>query len=276
VNDTAGFLQPSGGSVNVTANDLHPVNPACITAIYGGGTAFAINGCNNITYTPDSTFTGTDTVWYVVCDNGHPTWCDTAMLVVTSNQNPALLPTASYTTSIQTNSPSGCTWAVFYNTSINSDSVVWTTDVLSSNADSVFNNQDSLIYYGPIGTDFNFQTQVCLTTFNQFGSSSICDTVELGCGGGISEVALASIKFYPNPGDKYVILDMSQNQDEITRNYTGIEIFNGIGEKVKTISERNNRLVNVPVADLPEGMYLATIVDAKGTRRTLGRFSVVH
>jgi len=48
--------------------------------------AISINVTNGaITYTPDSDFTGTDTFEYIICDDGSPVLCDTALVTITVN-----------------------------------------------------------------------------------------------------------------------------------------------------------------------------------------------
>lgn len=269
VNDNATALQPDGTTVNVTQNDVTPVNPVCVTAIYGGGNAFTINGCNNITYTPDSLFTGNDTVWYVVCDNGHATWCDTAMLVVTSNANPALLPVAGFTWQ-----PVTCEGVVFTNTSVNyanATLVVKTLDFVAP--DSSYTIISQVHYYGSNPSNAGLNVQACITVSNPYGSSTFCDTAQFYCEG-IATVSLNSISLYPNPAQGVVTIDMSRNNDEVTRNYTSIEIYNVVGEKVKQVSGNQAKLVTIPVNDMPDGMYVATLTDTKGVRYTVGRFTV--
>ncbi len=270
VDDVASALQPDGATVNVTTNDNGPSGPFCVTAIYGGGSAFAISGCNNIVYTPDSLFTGNDTVWYVICDNGQPTWCDTASLVVTSSSNPALLPVANFTWL-----PELCNGVVFTNTSTGFTSATITIHqiVNAFDPDSTYNISSTLHYYSSTPTHPGLNVQACLTATNQFGSATKCDTAQFICSG-INEVTLSGIQLYPNPTNAFVTVDMSRNQDEATRNYAAIEIYNAIGEKVKVVTEKNTRLLNISVAELTDGMYLATLVDAKGARKTLGRFVV--
>ena len=49
-----------------------------------GGNA-VINGSGGITYTPAPGFDGIDSLVYIVCDDGTPTGCDTASVVITIN-----------------------------------------------------------------------------------------------------------------------------------------------------------------------------------------------
>lgn len=267
VNDNGTSLQPDGATVNVTQNDITPVNPVCVTAIFGGGNTFAINGCNNITYTPDSLFTGNDTVWYVVCDNGHATWCDTAMLVVTSNANPALLPNASFTANFGL---VYCQSVRAINTSGNGTNATWLFTNLNV-LDSVYLSGDTADYVNLNAS--GFYGTICLFVSNQFGSDTLCQQQTLVCEG-ITDVSLKGISLYPVPASNAITIDMSQNNDESTRNYAAIEIYNVVGEKVKHLNGNQAKLLAIPVTEMPDGMYVATLTDAKGVRYTLGRFTV--
>ena len=76
-------LQPNPTTFSLTANDSSPSGDAfCIRNVYPPA-GFTIVNCNNVTYTPDSTFTGNDTAYYVICNTGQPTLCDTAEVIVT-------------------------------------------------------------------------------------------------------------------------------------------------------------------------------------------------
>lgn len=272
VNDVATALQPDGITANVGANDTDPSGAFCITSIYGGGTAFAISGCSNIVYTPDSTFTGNDTVWYVICDNSQTTWCDTALLIVTSNANPALLPVADFTWQEE-----NCNGVIITNTSADFASAIVSFHPLNYvGTDSVYSIFTSLRYYGSAPLLFNKQIQTCLTATNQFGSATKCDTVTFSCSDGIVDITLSNIHLYPNPTGNNITVDMSQNNEEASRNYAAIEIYNTFGQKVRVVNDKTSRVVTISVADLIEGMYMATLSDAKGGRRNLGRFVVSH
>ncbi|WP_394369723.1 Ig-like domain-containing protein [Edaphocola aurantiacus] len=74
---TPGTTLPPGNVVVIDNNPGAGTTPA-------GGTT-TINPDGSISYTPPTGFTGTDTITYKVCDNGTPSLCDTAMVVVTVN-----------------------------------------------------------------------------------------------------------------------------------------------------------------------------------------------
>lgn len=270
VNDNGTALQPDGTTVNVTQNDVTPVNPVCVTAIYGGGNAFAVNGCSDITYTPDSVFTGNDTVWYVICDNGHPTWCDTAMLVVTSNANPALLPNASFNWYVI----DGCNQAGFVNTTPNDTGAAnWSIrSIVSSQPQTIQLHGDSVVYNNQAG---EIETmEVTLTVSNNYGQVTIVDTVTMACLS-VNDVHLNNVAIYPNPANNVLTIDLTGNIDEYIRNYKAIEMYNVIGERAIQVANQS-ALVTIPVVDIPAGIYVATLTDSKGARHTLGRFTIAR
>ncbi|MCX6199738.1 MAG: PKD domain-containing protein [Bacteroidetes bacterium] len=271
VNDTASVQQPDGLTFNVGTNDIEPDGDNfCLTAVYGSS-AFSIaptGNCTSILYSPDSTFIGSDTCYYIICDGGSPVLCDTGMFVVNSGYNTALLPTASFTNTAFTYTT--CMGVLLTSTSGNTDSLVWNFHPLNSNPDSTYTT-NTVRYYGEY--TLGAQIQVCLTAYNQFGNATHCDTAGIGCSNNISEVQLSYIQFYPNPATNLLTIDMRNNDDEAVRNYSAIEIYNALGETVKTVSD-GSITVNISVAELTNGVYLATLVDATGTRRMLGRFAV--
>jgi gliding motility-associated-like protein len=76
----------NSGTINVAvqSNDSDPENNSLTTSIFSGpqhGTA-ALAG-NTINYTATYNYSGQDTIVYVVCDNGIPSLCDTALVVIT-------------------------------------------------------------------------------------------------------------------------------------------------------------------------------------------------
>nr|WP_129021121.1 Ig-like domain-containing protein [Edaphocola flava] len=58
-------------------------NPGAGTTPAGGTTT--VNPDGSISYTPPTGFSGKDTIMYQICDNGTPSMCDTAIVVVTVN-----------------------------------------------------------------------------------------------------------------------------------------------------------------------------------------------
>ncbi|MDQ3110471.1 MAG: gliding motility-associated C-terminal domain-containing protein [Bacteroidota bacterium] len=81
----------NSGTINIAVqnNDTDPEANALTTSIYNGpmnGTATLVG--DSIDYTPSTNFSGNDTIIYVICDNGSPSLCDTAMLIITVQPAP--------------------------------------------------------------------------------------------------------------------------------------------------------------------------------------------
>lgn len=278
VDDAASTTQPNPVTVNVGTNDSDPNGQNfCVTQVYGSA-AFSIaptGNCTSVLFTPDSSFTGNDTAWYVICDNGTPVLCDTGRLIVTVNA--CQLP--GVTTTLPNGPSSYNSPLVIIANYSNSLSNSWTIEQLSAGIDTTLFNRDSLRIGMESQVDLflgNETLVICVTATNLCGSVSTCDTVTLDYES-ISETALSNISLYPNPSNNVLTIDMQNNQDDITRNYAAIEVYNSIGEKVLAVNRQGeSKVVNVNVAGLPNGMYAATITSANNERRTLGRFTVAH
>ncbi len=94
VNDTI-IICENGGTITkaVQSNDSDPDGNTLTTSIYTGpknGTA-SLSG-NAINYTPNANYTGNDTIRYVICDNGIPSLCDTALVLIIVNPLPSANP----------------------------------------------------------------------------------------------------------------------------------------------------------------------------------------
>jgi hypothetical protein len=291
VRDTASVLQPNSKVINVGNNDSDPDgNAFCVTTVYGSANfSVAVTGnCTSVKYAPDSLFIGKDSCWYVICDNGTPSLCDTAVLVVQSLYNAALLPVASFTSSPDIFN--NCNQILpqllhsFMSTTANADSVIWKITLRNPILGNSCNDSVANLYGDSVATNLvgppNFkscefeQIEVCMTAINKYGSNTIC---KVNCGDvvwmGISEILLSGINLYPNPSNSNIIIDMSKNDEDITHNFTAIEIYNVLGEKVKLQEHRDqSKVITIALADLPNGMYLASILDSKGAKRMLGRF----
>jgi len=85
VDDSVNTNEDTPLAINVQGNDTDPDNDPLTTTILNGptnGTANVVNG-DSIVYTPNLNFFGTDTITYVICDNGLPPQeCDTAVVVI--------------------------------------------------------------------------------------------------------------------------------------------------------------------------------------------------
>lgn len=84
VNDTLATGQNTPVSVDVILNDSDPENDNLTVSIISGpsnGTISLIG--SNLTYTPNNGFCGVDTIVYRICDDGIPSLCDSAMVLIT-------------------------------------------------------------------------------------------------------------------------------------------------------------------------------------------------
>jgi hypothetical protein len=285
--DTASTTQPNSITVNVVANDFDAdvADTLCVASIYGSNFfSLDVANCGSVIFTPDSSFVGNDTCWYVLCDNGSPVLCDTGSLVVTVGA--CSLPdfTLSYLCNNGLVANEGCYFkGKVVVSGANQTSVSWTIiDSYYSYVDTTFINDDTL----SISTDHNdipppdlivplgIDYYVCATIQNFCGTTTVCDTIKIYVMG-ISEISLSNISLFPNPTSNVLTIDMQNNCDEITRSYAAIEIVNALGEKQKSISRKGTgKTVLLDVADLPNGVYLATIVSGKQERRMLGKFTI--
>ena len=84
-NDTVSVCRNHAVVVDVTANDYSPqgltVSVQTITAQGAHGTAAIVNA-NDIQYTPNANFAGTDHFTYWACDNGTPSLCNLATVTI--------------------------------------------------------------------------------------------------------------------------------------------------------------------------------------------------
>lgn len=275
---------------HVAGNDLDPDGDnICMISVWGSPyvTEYIGGSCDMVSIVPDSTFVGTDTAWYQLCDDGTPVLCDTGMIIFTVTADPALLPVASWSADVNLFSCSSSVDA-FQNyevvsTSTNADSTYWVlraldapcTDSSTSFWGDTINFVLSQIAIQWACSGFG-NLEVCMLVSNQFGWDAKCDTICAIVWLGISETSLSNISLYPNPSPNILTVDMHNNNDEATRNYSAIEIYNALGEKVLGATQIGTAsMINISVEELADGMYIATLVDAKGMRRTLGRFSVM-
>lgn len=85
VDDKVTTNQDSAVVIDVQANDYDFSSaPLTTTIIYPptNGIATLLNG-DSIEYIPDPGFIGNDTIYYEICNNSAPSFCDTAMVIIT-------------------------------------------------------------------------------------------------------------------------------------------------------------------------------------------------
>ena len=85
VNDLITTGQNTPVTIDVTLNDSDPENDNLTVSIITGGGPF--NGTigligSSLTYTPGSGFCGVDSVYYRICDDGIPSKCDSAYVII--------------------------------------------------------------------------------------------------------------------------------------------------------------------------------------------------
>lgn len=286
--DTASTTQPNAVTVNVVTNDIDAdLADTLCTSILSLSNHFSTDStnCHNIIYTPDSSFVGHDTCMYVVCDNGSPVLCDTGMFVVTVNA--CSVPDFQITYLCADNSPApswGCGWcAKFIVQGLQYDSLSWefssyqgglAYDTLVTNDDTLSTGFNSFCSDVDVIIPFGFDWIVCATVHSFCGSRTVCDTVTIYWEG-IEELPLSNISLFPNPTNNVLTIDMQNNNEEIVRSYAAIDIVNALGQKQKSMARKGtNKIVSLNVTDLPNGIYLATIVSDKKERRMLGKFTI--
>jgi len=295
VADTFTVLQANTDTFTLTRNDTIPAGDSICITLLDTASRFSVLNCNSIIYHPDSMFTGRDTFRYALCDTAHV--CDTAMVVVWVDTNIGLLPVAGFKDDSLHLFLFNCYLSynddrVEYqlsNTSRNADSIIWrirgagTQQDLDSikyfNGDTIRFVPEQLwscpCYYSQYGISDPGKIEVCIIAYNQFGTSIHCDTSCELVYEGITEVPLANIHLYPIPADQQLIIDMRQNSQPVSAKYAAIIIYNSFGQKLRSIPRRDSsRTAEVDVKDLSDGIYLATIVDEKGTEMMLGKFTV--
>lgn len=282
-NDATEVLQPNDTTVNVGLNDTDPDGDnICVTEVIGSS-AFSIaptGNCTSISYNPAATFTGYDTCYYVLCDNGTPVLCDTAMLVIHSVNNPALLPVPSFTSNLnvfdcsQGQNYSAYDFMQLINASIDADSAAWRVfEVGGSN--SIVSSVDTLnnvsgLFWGNEPQNIG----VCITAYNQYGSVTYCDTTCNLVWESIEKVEGYSISLIPNPTNDFVSVRLQQLSGYAGSNPNAIVFYNLLGEKVMSREIlAGQQLLNVSVASLSAGVYLTAITDEHGN--VIGRSRLV-
>ena len=251
-------------------------------------------------YRPDSTLTGRDTCRYVLCDTAHV--CDTAVVVVYVDTNYVLLPVAGFKEDTINggyynlhfdcaSAYDGGDWGLatyqLSSISLDADSLSWRIRTSERYGSWVF---DSITYFSRDTISFTpvqlshipglpqdvSNLEICLTAYNKYGSSTHCDTSCALRYEGITEVPLSNIHIYPNPADRILTIDMRQNNNSICADYAAIDIYDALGQKLRSIPRHDSsRLVEVDVTDMPEGIYVSTIRDTQGKEMVLGRFTVI-
>ena len=166
-----------------------------------------------------------------------------------------------------------------FNGSILADSVLWKL----SCGDSIKFFKTDTISFQPIflwsqfpcdGVPGNEGMSICITAYNSYGENTYCDTTCFFRVEGITEVPLSNTHIYPNPTDRILTVDMMRNSDAITSEYNAIFLYNTLRQRVKCIP-RGGKVVEISVSDMPDGIYVATIIGHDGQENILGKFIVL-
>ena len=266
VNDNYLVPVPNDTLLRVTNNDTIGDNSIgyCITEILDGASNnFSIIGCNRIRFGGDSTLTDTLTIDYVICDIDVHTLCDTASLTII----PVHLPQAHFEVLFEN---LNCYSLTTVNTSLyETDSVKWLFT-------SQWSGQDTAVIYGDTAYYLNmnmygYYGTVCIYVSNEYGADTMCKQLSYICEG-INEIGLSGIKLYPIPTSSMLSIDMLANTDEITQNYSGIEVYDVLGKRVIWHKGNHTKIANIDVSNLGMGIYTAILLGKSSERRSLGRF----
>lgn len=275
---------------DIASNDTFPSGDSVCITILDSNSKFSVADCRRIVYSADSFYSGIDSIRYALCDTA--TICDTATVIIHVRTHWALLPTVRYVEDYTNETDhlfhniGSCAWFgnayTLVSKCINADSILWSIESLNC-ADSLAYFQTDTINFVP---EILFpggywcglgRLVVHLTAYNRFGTAMRRDTTSCLRYDGVLEISLPNISLYPSPSSRQLTVDMEQNTDAITSQYNAIDIINMLGQKLKSIPRNgNSKTVQLNVADLPEGIYNATITDDKGATRTLGRFTIAR
>ncbi|MFN5461019.1 MAG: gliding motility-associated C-terminal domain-containing protein, partial [Bacteroidota bacterium] len=253
-----------------TITDPNPgsVFGATICGVDNGTATASINGnqlCIN--YTPNTNFSGLDTVCVIVCDNGTPTQCDTILIpvIVTPVNDPPTLDGNNGTT------PQGTPITVCSTVTDVESGTVFTASICGTtngNATVTVNGTQVCVTYTPT-PDFTGNVQICVEACDN-GTPVLCDT--------------AIFNITVTPKDEFFVPEgISPNGDNKNDNFVvkGLEkypnnkilIFNRWGDKVYDAAPYNNDWngvnkygLKIGGEELPTGTYFYIIdlgVDGK-------------
>ncbi|MFN5705694.1 MAG: Ig-like domain-containing protein, partial [bacterium] len=95
INDNETILVNTSATVDASLNDsdIDGDNLLYVFELPING-SITVQNNSEVTYTPNNNFTGQDSLRYIVCDDGNPSLCDTAYIVITIDGNPNQAPIA--------------------------------------------------------------------------------------------------------------------------------------------------------------------------------------
>ncbi|MBL0048663.1 MAG: tandem-95 repeat protein [Bacteroidetes bacterium] len=145
INDTNSTVipLPVSGDVSVNDSDIDG-DVLTYTILTNGSIGTAILNANGTyTYTPNGTV-GNDVITYVVCDNGTPSLCDTAQLVISVSS--LIAPPTAVDDAFTTNEDTPLTADVSTNDLTNGSTVLYSALVQPAHGVLVFNNNGTFTY----------------------------------------------------------------------------------------------------------------------------------
>ena len=216
-NDNVTVAEDSGpNTINVQNNDSDPDGNSFTTSILSGpshGTA-TTNG-NTITYTPNSNYNGPDTITYVICDNGTPSLCDTAIVVI--NVTPVNDPPVAINDAASMNEDGGTITINVQNNDSDPEGNSFTTSILNGPSNGSASTNGNTINYTP---DPNFNGIDTLTyVICDNGTPSQCDTaIVIITVNPVNDAPVATIDVDSTNEETPVIIDVQNNDIDVDGN----------------------------------------------------------
>lgn len=275
VDDALTAVQATPSTFNLLANDTDPDgNTLCITNVWGIPSVGLISGnCTSVQYLSDTCFTGTQTFWYSICDNGNPVRCDTAQATVTVTPNSAYVAVANFPDlSTSVNQYHNCNTLTLPQTSQSYNSLVWTVYDAFNNSTTNYTT-DTLTYQF---ISQAIQIKICLSVTNVCGTATKCDSTQISCVG-LNNVSNISAVLYPNPANQQINMDWSNSASELAQNVSLLEIYDLLGNRVSIISiDKGSKHTTLSTAHLPNGTYMAVLIGSNNEKAAIGQFTVMH
>ncbi|MBK6835666.1 MAG: tandem-95 repeat protein [Bacteroidetes bacterium] len=175
--NTTVTINPLANDFDLNGNTLTVTIPVAGQPTNG---TYVINPDGTITYTPNNGFIGQDTITYAICDNGTPSLCDTANIVITispvlDQPNAAPIAVDDYTSTAEDNP---VTVAVKNNDSDPNGGILGTPTILNNPNNGVaVVNPNGTITYTP-NPNFNGQDTLTYVVCDN-GAPSVCDTANV-------------------------------------------------------------------------------------------------
>lgn len=254
VNDSTTTPFETPVDINVLSNDIDPDgDDIAVTAAFGAtdGTT-TINSNGTITFTPNAGFSGWASFQYSICDDGVPSFCDTATVYVEVLGIPL---EASFTSGFGTDS---CLLVFVANTSTGYTGLVaWTFGDGSNGLGETITHT-----YAEPGTYL-----VCVTVSNGTVTDSACAprTVDSCVIDGIGSINAVALQVYPNPATDQLTVVLPNGSQSGT-----LSIINNLGMLVKEITVTDAR-TTISISELAAGIYHLNYTNTHGTRGA-GRF----